>query len=65
MVLSFRVIPHTVLNVHHLKLTFLGSCDHKAIHVRRRHSSNVSKENMNSFYEILNMLAFEGDSASL
>lgn len=64
MALSCRVIPHTV-SVHHLELMFLDSCDHKAIYVRRRDSSKTGKVEMNSFYEILNMLAFEGDTASL
>lgn len=53
------------LSVHHLELMFLDSCDHNAIHVRRRNSSKTGKVEMNSFYEILNMLAFEGDPASL
>ena len=61
---SYRVFPHTVA-VHHLELMFLDSCDHKDIHVRRRNLSNIGKVEMNSFYEILNMLAFEGDPASL
>lgn len=64
MVLSCRVIPHTVL-MHHVELMFLDSCDHKDTHVRGRNSSNIGKVEMNSFYEILNILAFEGDPASL
>lgn len=44
---------------------FLDSYDHEDIHVRRRDSSNISKVEMNSFYEILSMLASEGDPASL
>lgn len=63
-VLSCRAIPHTVL-VTNLELMFLDSYDHKDIHVRRRDSSNISKVEMNSFHEILNMLAFEGDPDSL
>ena len=51
--------------MHHLELMFLDSYDHKDTYVRGRNSSNIGKVETNSFYEILNMLAFEGDPASL